>query len=190
MGNSKSTLNKKQLKKLAQETGFSDKQVEARYKVFLWDSTDKKSLTIDKFKKLYTTLYPHSNGTELAERVFKKMDANGNGKISFKEFITALSVTTNGSTEERMDWVFTMYDVDDSGSLDKDEMNRLMQAVIIMSGKVPDDKEVERRVKNVFRKYDKDNSDELSAQEFKLAVKTEPTIRDLFADQDVVADEE
>ena len=183
MGNAK--LKPKQVEEIEKETGFTEQQIKEWFKDFRQESGSDAKLNFSEFKHLYNKIYPHSDGNEMATRVFKKFDLNGSGKINFEEFICALGVTTNGSTEKRMSWVFSMYDLDDNGTLDRNEVLKIMMAVNKMAGTVTDDEEVNRRVHNLFKNYDKNNDDTLSITEFMRAFKTEPSIRDLFADQQV-----
>ena len=45
----------------------------------------------------------------------------------YREFMLALHATSHGSPEEKLGWAFRMYDVDGNGSIDFNEMRRLIQ---------------------------------------------------------------
>ena len=186
MGNTQ--LKNRKVSKFEKETNFTEEQVKEWFRNFRKESGNKSQFNKNEFKQFYNKMYPHSDGSEMATRVFRKFDINGNGKINFEEFICALGVTTNGSTEQKMSWVFSMYDLDDNGTLDRNEVLKIMQAVNKMVGTVADTEEVDRRVHNLFKNYDKNNDEILTVSEFLRASKTEPSIRDLFADKNVFAD--
>ena len=48
---------------------------------------------------------------EVIRYVFDVFDDDDSGTIEFEEFMFALSITSRGSLEERLDWAFRLYDL-------------------------------------------------------------------------------
>ncbi len=79
-------------------------------------------LTIDEFKKIYAQFFPAGDSSAFAEHVFRRFDTDRNQRITFREFLTALSITAKGSLEEKLDWAFGLYDTNGDGFISRQEM--------------------------------------------------------------------
>jgi Ca2+-binding EF-hand superfamily protein len=58
------------------------------------------------------------------------VDTEGDDKITFTDFIAGLSAITQGSMEDKLDWMFRLYDSDNNGVLDEKEVFSLMKGVL------------------------------------------------------------
>jgi Ca2+-binding EF-hand superfamily protein len=56
-------------------------------------------------------------------------DSDGNGFLDFKEFLMAINVATCQTEESKLVWVFKLYDVDNDGVLDIDELASIMETL-------------------------------------------------------------
>ena len=124
-------------------------------------------------------------------------DADKNDSIDFKEFICALSVTSRGKMEDKLDWAFQLYDIDGDGRISYEEMLSIVTAIykmvwfqsitpdgvltcVVQVGsmvKLPEDEDTpEKRVRKIFRMMDKDENGSLDMEEFKEGSKRDETI--------------
>lgn len=55
---------------------------------------------------------------------------NDSDKIPFREFLTGLSSITSGTPEDKLDWMFRLYDADGNGVLDRQEIFLLVKGVL------------------------------------------------------------
>ena len=155
-------------------------------------------LTKEEFQKIYKQFFPFGDPTSFADYVFNVFDSDKSGSIDFKEFICALSVTSRGKMEDKLDWAFQLYDIDGDGEISYNEMLKIVEAIYKMvcrnlfllvhmqlltslqvgsMVKLPADEDTpEKRVRKIFKMMDKDENGSLDMAEFKEGSKRDETI--------------
>ena len=61
---------------------------------------------------------------QFRSRAFGQFDKHNNGTINFRDFLMVVHVTSNGSAEDKLRTMFTLYDMDGNGAIDAVEMER------------------------------------------------------------------
>ncbi|KDE09640.1 hypothetical protein MVLG_00046 [Microbotryum lychnidis-dioicae p1A1 Lamole] len=179
MGKSQSKLSPEDLKDLQKNTYFDKKELQQWYKGFVKDCPSG-VLNQEEFARIYKQFFPFGNPKAFAEHVFKVFDKNNNGTIDFREFICALSITSRGQLDEKLQWAFQLYDIDSDGTITYDEMLNIVTAIYDMTGEMvklpPDEDTPAKRVDKIFSTMDLNHDHQLTFEEFKEGSKKDPTI--------------
>ncbi|XP_052788073.1 neuronal calcium sensor 1-like [Mya arenaria] len=179
MGKRASKLSSSEIKDLISCTYFNKKELQHWYKDFLRECPNG-ALKQEEFEAIYQQFFPHGSPKKFASYVFNIFDTNKDGHISFKEFICALSITSRGTLDEKLDWAFSLYDVDSDGFITRTEMIEIIDAIYNMVGNLmdlPNDENTpEKRANKIFQQMDMNNDDMLSKDEFREGSKSDPWI--------------
>jgi len=170
MGKSQSKLTQEELSELSKNTLFNQKELQQWYKGFLKDCPTGQ-LSKPEFVKIYKTFFPFGDPSSFAEHIFNVFDSDKSGTIDFKEFICALSITSRGQNEEKLDWAFELYDLNQDGYIAKEEMLQIVQSIFKMVGsmvKLPEDENTpEKRVDKIWASMAKNGEERVDKAQFK-----------------------
>lgn len=200
MGTKGTKLSREELKELKDNTYFNKKELQSWYIDFMTDCPSG-YLTEQDFAQIYQQFFPLGDPEKFATFIFKVFDQNSDGCISFKEFVTALSITSRGSLDEKLDWAFSLYDVDKDGFITKDEMLYIVKSIYSVSNVewfqkvtgLPSDGECntpEKRIERIFETMDLNDDGKVTVREFRNGFKCDPWIVETLAIQIPEVEEE
>lgn len=178
MGKKQSKLSPDTLEQLEQETYFTKKEIQHWYKGFIKDYPGGE-LDEQGFIKIYKQFFPQGDPSRFATLVFRVFDVNKDGSIEFNEFIRALSVTSRGNMDEKLEWAFRLYDVNNDGFITREEMYNIVAAIYEMVGENIDDSDensAKSRVDKIYETMDQNGDNKLTFDEFKEGSKMDPRI--------------
>ena len=126
-------------------------------------------ITREKFFELYKMFsFPSGNSEQLCDHVFRTIDTDRSGFIEFREFLLAFNVVNFGTAEEKLEWVFNLYDIDGNGTIGQDEMANVVQAIYNMlgAGASRTTDSAEDRAESIFSQMDSNEDGYLTLEEF------------------------
>ncbi|XP_075432016.1 dual oxidase 1-like isoform X2 [Ascaphus truei] len=100
------------------------------------------------------------------ESMFSLADEDGNGYLSFREFLNILVILMKGSPEEKSRLMFTMYDIDGNGFLSKEEFCTMLKSFIEISNNCLSKDQAEQVVEIMFKEAGFQNKEELTWEDF------------------------
>ncbi|XP_067938409.1 frequenin-1-like, partial [Watersipora subatra] len=156
---------------------FSKKEIKLWYKHFLKDCPSGR-LSKQEFETIYRQVFPSGDPGKFSGFVFNVFDADHSGTITFDEFIIALSVTSRGNLDEKLDWAFSLYDIDKDGKITKEEMTNIVKAIFDMVGNqlAENSESPESRVNLIFTLMDANHDGFVTNDEFVQGAKKDPWI--------------
>ncbi|XP_013399328.1 neuronal calcium sensor 2 [Lingula anatina] len=170
MGNSKSKnknkLSKEDVDYLVANTNFDKMQIKQWHKGFLRDCPTGQ-LSRTKFLQVYSEFFPSGNAEEFCEHVFRTFDTDNSGRIDFSEFLLAINITSSGEPKDKLNWAFSMYDINADGTIEKKEMVQIIRAIYKMVGHEGVESDTpEDRTNQIFDKMDINKDGVLTKDEF------------------------
>ena len=80
-------------------------------------------------------------------------DSDGNGFLDFKEFLLALDIATCTTEQNRLEWIFKLFDVDNDGVIDVQEMASIMETMECLGKIFLEGKKNMRRFLSIILKW-------------------------------------
>lgn len=125
MGNTKSSaMSKEILEDLKLSTKYSETELSQWYENFQ-KTCPTGRISPEEFEKIYAKFFPDSDAKNYAQHVFRSFDTNDDGTLDFKEYIIALHMTSSGKTERKLEWAFSLFDVDKNGYITRTEVTEI-----------------------------------------------------------------
>ncbi|KAM4550014.1 recoverin-like [Fundulus diaphanus] len=172
MGNSKSgAVSKEILEDLKLNTKFSETEIVQWYENFKKQCPTGR-ISKEEFQNIYRKFFPDSDANTYAQHVFRSFDTNDDGTLDFKEYIIALHMTATGKTTSKLEWAFSLFDVDKNGYITKSEVTEICTSIFKLIPKdevedLPEDENTpEKRANKLWEVFNKGDNDRVAEGEF------------------------
>jgi len=164
---------------LCETTKFSRKELQVMYRGFK-QGCPSGIVNVEQFKDIYAQFFPQGDSGRYAQLVFNTFDKDQNGTISFEELVNALSVLCRGTIEDKLRWIFHLYDVNNKNSVSKGELTMVIASVYDLMGKLSeppvDEFSIVQHVEEVFEKMDGNHDGLITIEDFMDACRQDEII--------------
>ncbi|KAG6451715.1 LOW QUALITY PROTEIN: NADPH oxidase 5 [Manduca sexta] len=109
--------------------GFDKQSVDRLEQLFRETVGDQKEITREQFKKIVVSKNPF-----FTERVFQIFDEDDSGAISLQEFIAAVHQFAGQTPDDKIRFLFKVYDLDGDGLIQHRELQHVMRACMEENG--------------------------------------------------------
>uniref|UniRef100_A0A4Y0BJG2 NADPH oxidase n=1 Tax=Anopheles funestus TaxID=62324 RepID=A0A4Y0BJG2_ANOFN len=133
-------------------TGFDKSSLERLEQLFIKTVGNEKEIRREEFKKIVTSKNPF-----FTERVFQIFDKDNSGSISLQEFIDAIHQFAGQSPEDKIKFLFKVYDLDGDGLIQHRELQHVMRACMEENGMRFSEDQIEDLTMAMFEDADKFN---------------------------------
>jgi len=154
------------LDQMSVETKFTKTEVKFLYRAFKSECPNG-IIDEDTFKEVYEKIFPMGDSSKYAQIVFKAIDSEKTGGITFGDFMHFLSIISKGSEREKILWSFHFYDVNKDGMISKDEWMKVSESIYeLMTSDTSEQQKHRDFVDDIFDKMDTNKDGLVSVQEF------------------------
>ncbi|CAO78719.1 EF-hand domain-containing protein [Caenorhabditis elegans] len=131
-------------------------------------------------REKFAELFPHGDIEHYSDLLFETFDNDGNGTINFQEFVKALSILCRGTLDEKLDWLYKLYDPKEKGEVTWDRLFYVITSMDDLMGKHARPHHTREQkcelTNQVFAKFDVGKKGRITKKDFLHICKTDRTI--------------
>ncbi|XP_051979065.1 guanylyl cyclase-activating protein 2-like [Xyrauchen texanus] len=137
------------------------------------------ALHLHEFRKIFGVQSTSEDEALYMETIFKSFDTNRDNVIDFMEFVAAVHLVLRGKLEDRLKWSFKVYDRDENGKLDRQEVKHIIRVICKLKkkdiGMAPSE-----ICDRIFELVDENKDGQISLSEFMEGAQKDAWIMDLL----------
>ncbi|XP_059211626.1 guanylyl cyclase-activating protein 2-like [Centropristis striata] len=143
------------------------------------------SLYLHEFKRMFGV----QSGTpesQYMDSIFRAFDMNHDNTMDFIEYVAAINLVLRGNLEDKLRWSFKVFDSDDNGRLDRDELRKIVKIIYKIkkdcdSGETGMGDLTAREVcERIFQEVDVNSDGQITLEEFLEGAKRSQWVQDFL----------
>ncbi|KAH6790850.1 calcineurin B-like protein 10 [Perilla frutescens var. frutescens] len=172
----------KDIVRISQKSHFTVNEVEALHELFKKLSGSIFDDGLIHKEELQLALFATASGENvILDRVFNLFDLKRNGVIDLEEFVLALNVFhPNASAKEKSEFAFKLYDLGQTGFIEREEVKQMVIAILSESDMKLSDELLEQIIDKAslltFADADADKDGKISKEDWKTFVMQHPSL--------------
>ncbi|XP_075934733.1 guanylyl cyclase-activating protein 2-like [Anarhichas minor] len=143
------------------------------------------SLYLHEFKRMFGVQHgtPES---QYMDSIFQAFDMNHDNTMDFMEYVSALHLVLRGKLEDKLRWSFKVFDSDDNGCLDRNELRKIVKIIYkIKKGIVSDETgtqnlTTEQVCERIFQEVDVNSDGQITLDEFVEGAQRSPWLQNFL----------
>ncbi|CAF4008433.1 unnamed protein product, partial [Rotaria sordida] len=108
-------------------TRFSKSEIRLLYRSFK-EECPGGNVSEERLREIYLQFFPQGNPIKYSHFLFTIMDRNHKGTFTFDDYIITLSVLCRGTIDEKLRWIFRLYDINGEGQLTRENITEIISS--------------------------------------------------------------
>ncbi|CAN7939038.1 unnamed protein product, partial [Ixodes hexagonus] len=102
------------------------------------------------------------------QQMFGLVDYDGNGYISFREFLDMIVIFAKGTAEDKTKLMFDMYDIDHSGKLSRDEFANMIKSLLELANQSLSQEKLNELIASMFQEAGLQTKMTITLEDFQM----------------------
>ncbi|UJR31684.1 hypothetical protein I4U23_019165 [Adineta vaga] len=166
---SKNLQHPRSLEEIVKCTRFSKSEVRLLYRSFKQDCPGG-NVSEERLREIYLQLFPQGNSLKYTHLLFSIIDRNHKGTFTFDDYILTLSVLCRGTIDEKLRWIFRLYDFNGDGQLTRENITEVIFAFYDLLGTSVqprvEEQDVQEHIDKIFERIDPMQTEEITLEDF------------------------